>query len=459
MNKNIIIYPHYAFNNSDGGITVQYYLAYVLNKIRKNVMICNKNDDNKTNNIYNNFICKHEIDIENSIVIYCEGIIGNPLNAKYVVRWMLSKLGQNVQLNYYFTWNKNELVYFFNTEIDIINKNISYKQLSVFYIHDEFQNLNLNRKGVCFTNRKCFIHPKLKKIHPKESFEITTSHTQNDYIEIFNNYRIFISYDPLTFLTLIAVMCGCMSIIYPIEGVTKTDYFKMTAIYNYLIENNTQLYGVAYGTDRSEMNFAKNTIHLAKKQIQDIQEWFINKYVVNFIKDMDNFNNNKNVLSDYKNLMISDLPEKQKEYEDFDAEFYKSYYTDLSNMNDHELMNHYKNHGINEGRFGSEKKMKEFVQDENFDPDFYKKFNIDLNHMSLWELVHHYTNYGKNEERIVSGKKMKEFVQDENFDPDFYKRFNVDLNHMSLLELVHHYRDHGKNEGRFGSEKQMKELV
>ena len=34
----------------------------------------------------------------------------------------------------------------------------------------------------------------------------------------------------------------------------------------------------------------------------------------------------------------------------FDAKFYKSYYSDLSFMNDVELLNHYKNHGRKEGR-------------------------------------------------------------------------------------------------------------
>ena len=69
-------------------------------------------------NFYNN---DFPID-DNCVVIYCEGTQGNPLNAKNVVRWMLSKLGQNVPYNWVDTWGKNELVYYFNSEKKIQNK-------------------------------------------------------------------------------------------------------------------------------------------------------------------------------------------------------------------------------------------------------------------------------------------------------------------------------------------------
>jgi hypothetical protein len=81
---------------NDGGATVQYYLADILDKCGQEVYICNKQDNNSTNDLYNKFTNIETIpedEKENTVVIYCEGILGNPLNAKYVVRWMLSKLG------------------------------------------------------------------------------------------------------------------------------------------------------------------------------------------------------------------------------------------------------------------------------------------------------------------------------------------------------------------------------
>ena len=455
MSKNIVIYPHNVFNNLDGGTTVQYYLAYILDNLGRNVMICNKHDNNSNNSIFNKFICENEIDNENTIVIYCEGIIGNPLNAKYIVRWMLSKLGQNVPKNYYFTWGKNELVYFFNTEIDLVNNDIYFKQLSVFYLYEEIKNLNVVRKGVCYTNRKKSIHQKINIIHSDDAFEITRQHSQNELIEIFNNHYMFISYDPLTFLNLIAAMCGCISVVYPIEGVSKKNFLKMTALYEYLVENNTDIYGLAYGMDESEILYAQNTIHLVKKQMEDIKQWFINKYVINFIKDIDNFDNNKNILSYYKNIMLFNSTEN----EDFEIEFYRKNNPDLIHMTYDELFYHYTNYGKKEGRFCSEKQLKDFIEDGFFDASFYKNHYKDLNNMSYNELFYHYTNYGKKEGRICSKKQIKDFVEDQDFNVDFYIKVNPDLNNFSYIELSYHYKKYGKNEGRFCSEKQIRNFV
>jgi hypothetical protein len=518
MKKDIVIYPHSVFNTNDGGVTVQYYLANILDKLGINVKICNKYDNNSTNSIFNKFIFEKDIDIENTIVIYCEGIIGNPVKAKYVVRWMLSKLGQNVPIDYYFSWGKNELVYFFNSETNLINNNVDFKQLSVFYLDKGIQNLNNKRNETCYTERKSKIHNNIKKIHPDNSYEITRKHSQEEIIEIFNNHDKFISYDPLTFLTLIAPMCGCISIIYPIEGISKKDYLKMTSINDYLIEKNVDLYGVAYGINDDELLFAKNTLDLSKKQIEDIQQWFIDKYVINFIKDVDNFENNKNTLSFYKYIMILKSTEEGKlstekqvndfvedvnfdiEYYsdnnpdlydmsyleliyhyknhgkkegrvcskkindsvdelDFDVEYYRNIYEDLKHFSCDELIHHYKNHGEKEGRFCSKKKINDFVDVPDFDVKYYRNLYEDLKHFSYHELIHHYKNHGKKEGRVCSKKKINDFVNEPYFDVEYYRNIYEDLKHFSCDELIHHYKNHGEKEGRFCSKKQVNDFV
>ena len=52
----IIIYPHLKFNLSDGGTTVQYYLASILDSHNIDVKICNVHDNNAENVIFNKFI-------------------------------------------------------------------------------------------------------------------------------------------------------------------------------------------------------------------------------------------------------------------------------------------------------------------------------------------------------------------------------------------------------------------
>jgi hypothetical protein len=190
LDKNIVIYPHTVIKENDGGAVVQYYLASILDNLGVNVKICNVYDNNAKNNFYNNFITTAEINnmnMENIIVIYCEGIVGNPLNAKYVVRWMLSKLGQNVPYNRYLSWGNNELIYFFNSEIDIINQLLDVKYLTVIYVNPKMQNLNQTRNGGCFTFRKKVGNCNhTKMLHSTNDFELTY-HLLQDDIQIFLN--------------------------------------------------------------------------------------------------------------------------------------------------------------------------------------------------------------------------------------------------------------------------------
>jgi hypothetical protein len=113
-NKKIVIYPHLKNVDieKDGGLTVLYYLAALLNKNNINTKIFIDNEEQQIpNNFCSNFV--KEIDPENTVVVYCEGNGGNPLNAKYVVRWLLSELGKNVNENMYLSWGKNDLCYFY----------------------------------------------------------------------------------------------------------------------------------------------------------------------------------------------------------------------------------------------------------------------------------------------------------------------------------------------------------
>ncbi len=377
LEKNIIIYLHMPFDLSNGGVTVQYYLAHILDSMGNNIRICNIYDNNKTNSIFNKFITVNEFiknnNNQNSIVIYCEGIIGNPLNAKYVVRWMLSKLGQNVPIHYCMTWDPNEIIYFFNTDCDLINNNIPYKQLTILYVNPHFKNLERQREESCFAKRKPIIK-NIDTLHDINSFEITRKHTQENYLEIFNNHKKFICYDPLSFLSIISPLCGCISIIHPITNVSKKEYFKMTAFYNYLNTHNcNSIYGIAYGNSQDEIDYAINTLPLIKDQIEDIQKWFINEHIYSFINDLNNFDNNTNTLLNYiiSSNISTDFINKHsiQKYNtinapilhntidriEIDYNFYRKFYKDLHNMSNYELYQHYIKYGKNEGRYINKK--------------------------------------------------------------------------------------------------------
>ncbi len=291
--KNILIYVHMSkFSFTNGGVVVQYYLASILDKIGVKVRL--HSEIIIKNPLFNNFYDDDFKIDDNLVVIYCEGIKGNPLNAPNVVRWMLSELGKNIPYQYLYTWGKKELVYYFNTErkFEEFPHKIGniYKQLTCLYVNPKIKQTNYgHRSGTCITFRKKKMYNShITYIHPNGSFEITEEHSQDDYIHFFNQYEYFISYDPLTFISIIATICGCISIVYPIDGVSKYKWLQMTALWPYLKANNlANLYGIAYGMD--DVEYAKKTIHLVKNQWDEIHDFSLKKSIYPFLDDINHY--------------------------------------------------------------------------------------------------------------------------------------------------------------------------
>jgi hypothetical protein len=298
--KKFLLCPHARFQFQDGGIVVQYYLAKLLDEMGCMIRIWptfGNIESTLFNKYYNN---EFAID-DNCIVIYCEGIKGNPLNAKYIVRWLLSEVGQNVPKFYIHTWGENELIYHFNRELKFKKypdkvDNI-FKTLSIIYLNPDVKNnFQPNRAGWCYTIRKAnHMYKNIQFIHPNDSYEIAR-HASNDIIiNLFNKYQYFVSYDPITFLSVMAALCGCISIIYPIEGISKQDWFNKTGYSEYLeYKQIDNAYGIAYGLE--DIEWAKNTIHLAKDQTNDMITYYKEKHIQRLLKDIENYHNVENTL-------------------------------------------------------------------------------------------------------------------------------------------------------------------
>jgi len=286
------------FDLRSGGHTVQYELARLLSEAGLDVKV---RAPNKIQNpIFNDYLYGDKINPENTIVIYAENIEHNPINAKYIIRWILAPLGINSPIDKYKTWGQHDLVYYFNNEERFTSLNINniYKLLNIFYISPIIKTINNtnSRNGWCFTTRKTQYHKQLTFVHPPNSFEITREHNQLDYCNYFNRYKYFISYDPVTFLSVIAALCGCISIVKKIDGLSKTEWLKNTPYSQYLQEMNiTNLYGIAYG--KEELEHAKNTIHLAQEQWKTIQIYMAKKNVNLFINEIKQIETNLGIMN------------------------------------------------------------------------------------------------------------------------------------------------------------------
>lgn len=294
--KNILVYTYSQFDPNCGGIIVQYELCRILDSLGINVRMLAPLKIH--NNIFNKYY-DGEFDLNNTVVIYGETIHNNPLNALYVVRWILAPIGIFSDINIHNTWNKNDLIYYFNSEEKIsanpdkVVDNV-YKLLPCIFIHPEINNNNTSRNGVCFTIRKASIyHKQINIIHPIDSLEINC--TQLECIEIFKRYKYFISYDPLTFLSIISALCGCISIVVKVDGLSKQDWLNTLTTIDYFKQSEEKvLYGIAYGTE--EIEFAKNTMHLVKEQWNKILQFSKDKYMLPFINDINNWEQNKNTV-------------------------------------------------------------------------------------------------------------------------------------------------------------------
>jgi glycosyltransferase involved in cell wall biosynthesis len=131
-------------------------------------------------------------------------------------------------------------------------------------------------------------------------------------------------------------------------------------------------------------------------------------------------------------------------------------YTDLKNLSPTEVVHHYKCYGKNEGRFGSEKQISDFVEDPTFDIFSYMKLYTDLQNLSPAEVAYHYKYYGKNKGKNKG--KIKHIVNDE-LDIEFYRNSYPELTGMEKTYLDSHYHKYGIIEGRFGSKNSFTQFI
>jgi len=143
----------------------------------------------------------------------------------------------------------------------------------------------------------------------------------------------------------------------------------------------------------------------------------------------------------FKNLNILcffDIPE------DFDIYYYKFYNSDIQHLTLFETISHYINIGIYENRIYNKEKTIlyhfDLILPNDFNLSIYKKINSDLKNLSDNELIEHYFNYGKYENRI--------YKLPDDFNPLLYKELNLDLINMNENQLIEHFIHYGINEKR-----------
>ena len=276
MIKRYVIYT-YDYNPGVGGIKVMHKLCDMLNAngVEAYLMPINVNDDFYACSDYNSPLITQEVydDIENAIVIYPEGIQGNPLNSKNVVRWMLGPAVQEAAK----TYSKNDLIYWYMDYYYTDYLGQRENQLRITELHsDIFKKANYDRIGSCYTIRKA--NPAILT-HPEDSIFIpfNAAGDLTGLAELFNRTERFYCYDNYTFLFTQAAMCGCISVVIPDGTKTKEEWLNGSRLYKY---------GIAYGED--DIPRALSTLPLMFKEIDQIK-LEMNEQVIKFTEHCQNY--------------------------------------------------------------------------------------------------------------------------------------------------------------------------
>jgi len=261
----IVIYTR-PFDILCGGIVALHHLAKIINdfehpNIYAKLFVYN---NLKYDNIFcNQFETVDEIN-DNTVVIYPEVISGNPLNSKNVIRWILLSLGIEMPINHYINWGLKSLTDSISTDG---SNNLIYQwesiqntipQLSVPWFNPIFKNTNQPRTKTCYLIKKgLMLHKEIKFMHDEDSICIDNMNLEEKSV-VFNQCTHFYCYDPNTAYMIFAVSCGCIAILYPVDNVSKSKYFK-----NKIFNKNNKIYnaGIAYGNSCSEIEYAEKTIN------------------------------------------------------------------------------------------------------------------------------------------------------------------------------------------------------
>lgn len=216
---------------------------FMQKKIKLNYLLQKSFREFKTFEKFNTPLAKY-CDLEDSIVVYPEIILDNPLQSKNIVRWFLYKPGVVTgKINY----TDNELYFYFQEAFNdsTINPN-SNNKLQISHLRDDiyFHKKNTTRKGSCYLLKK---GRNRKIIHNLKDSILIDDLSHEKISEIFNSVKYFISYDTYSMYSRYAVLCGCTSIVVPEKGVDKENWRPEEEL----------RYGIAYGFD--DLDYANKT--------------------------------------------------------------------------------------------------------------------------------------------------------------------------------------------------------
>jgi len=279
------------YRQGDAGCMYLHKLAHNMQQLGENVTVVVHGGVTHPNwglRVINSIWHEAHIPHHNSVAIYPEIVAtSNPFNAELCVRWVLATPGVHPPPHGdHGDYPKKDLAYLWKEGIKIPDKSLvrGFLEMTNYEENLIFQNENRHVPGTaCYMIRKGGAR-KVFDQHPADALCIDDFASKGDkeYLkEVFNRYETFICYDDISFIPVQAALCGCVSIVIPRD--------PDNAFLNSYGIADTKRHGVAYGNTPEQIQWAKDTVHLAhndlKKQeettiaqvqkvINDCYEWF-----------------------------------------------------------------------------------------------------------------------------------------------------------------------------------------
>lgn len=288
----LITSPGYA--EQCGGIVVLHKLAQLLAEFGEEVYLLTTNIDPTSTPKYtwirsiNTLPTTGDIELdeeekETTVVIYPEIIDGNPLKAKHVVRWLLSSTNFNTPRTYDYNDSVWGLHKGYTAGTSIRPDGSPVKMDGVLHIVSIDFELFRNRHESRMPNSQCYALRKageldVKLIHQADALCIDQYERKGGHqflADVFNKYETFLCYDNNTFLGVIATLCGCKTIIVPIDEKITTSQFHACP--------HTE--GISFGFSKEEERWAENTKDLLFDVLKKSEQQSL-QTVQNFITDI-----------------------------------------------------------------------------------------------------------------------------------------------------------------------------
>jgi hypothetical protein len=207
-----------------------------------------------------------------TISIQPQTTYGNDFNTIHNVRWILHDFTQE----HWSTYGDNDVIFNYGT-FKVPENTKQYKLTTFDYNFEKFYNLNNpDRKGfghIIHKNTPDWGKEFIKNLGSTEIPHYNGEKNLEYLLHDFNKYDYVLTFDPKSYYTTAAALCGAKSIILnPNKKITPLQY---------RLENPIQMCGVAYGFN--DIKWAEQTIGLTKQNLLELEQQD-NDTIDNFIE-------------------------------------------------------------------------------------------------------------------------------------------------------------------------------